>query len=936
MNTKTILAAAAMALGSLSAFAQSKVSITELDVTKAIQDYGKVTIGKSVTGETASVNGSTFSQVLGVHSNSVLKNRLDRDATRFSAKVGVADTHIDTRDKQLVTMTMTDGTKIYYTGGDEKQFRGVGNSKGRVAKGKVQFLIKGDGKTLYDSGIVSAGKDASTVDISLEGVNILELVVTDGVDGPSGDAALWIEPTIAYKSKKPSAINADAFGDGPQMTAKVAKNLQAKIDALPVYDRLNSYCTPFDWLVTPQKSKAGIYATPDRRSIVIANNMVARKLQIFPNLATTDYINCMTGESMLRAVSEEGRITIDGEEHLIGGLAGQPERAYIKEEWLSQLTTIPGSFIVEDFEVVPLKSDITWKRTRWALCKQEATGTEVIFTLRGERSLHDVVVKLHMAVYDQQPIIKKRFEIINNSGFDINVDSFKLEYLAMAEPESPSGGDPDTFMLPNIHVESDFNCKGSFTERETDITEHWVTDPAYTSQRNYAMVTPCILDVSFATGPDQNVATGTTFRSFAVYEMPYDSYDRERKGLFNRKMQRAVAPWTTQNPIFLHLTSTKPEVVRRAVDQCAECGYEMIILSFGSGADAENISEENIARIKELVDYAHSRGIEMGCYALLASRWISDEVDVINPATGKRGGAIFGSSPCLSSDWGEEYFKKIKTFFERTGMNCFEHDGSYPGDVCASTKHSHHKGLNDSQWNQFYKITELYHWMCANGIYLNVPDYYFLNGSTKVSIGYRETNWSLPRDRQLIHTRQLNYDCTWERIPSSLWSFVPLVEYHGGGKAATLEPLSEHLYEYRTLMYQNYGAGVQACYRGPRLYDTEEVKQTVIEVIDWYKRYREILNSDIIHLRKPDARDWDGIMHVNPELREKALAMFFNPTDSDITRTIEVPLHYAGLTESVNVRREEGAAKRYSLSADQKVTLEVTIPAKGFTWYVFQ
>ena len=262
MNTKTILAAAAMALGSLSAFAQSKVSITELDVTKAIQDYGKVTIGQSVTGETASVNGSTFSQVLGVHSNSILKIRLDRDATRFSAKVGVADTHIDTRDKQLVTMTMTDGTKIYYTGGDEKQFRGVGNSKGRVAKGKVQFLIKGDGKTLYDSGIVSAGKDASAVDISLEGVNILELVVTDGGDGPSGDAALWIEPTIAYKSKKPSAINADALGDGPQMTAKVAKNLQVKIDALPVYDRLNSYCTPFDWLATPQKSKAGIYATP--------------------------------------------------------------------------------------------------------------------------------------------------------------------------------------------------------------------------------------------------------------------------------------------------------------------------------------------------------------------------------------------------------------------------------------------------------------------------------------------------------------------------------------------------------------------------------------------------------------------------------------------------------------------------------------------------
>ena len=487
MNTKTILAAAAMALGSLSAFAQSKVSITELDVSKAIQDYGKVTIGQSVTGETASVNGRTFSQVLGVHSNSVLKIRLDRDATRFSAKVGVADTHIDTRDKQLVTMTMTDGTKIYYTGGDEKQFRGVGNSKGRVAKGKVQFLIKGDGKTLYDSGIVSAGKDASAVDISLEGVNILELVVTDGGDGPSGDAALWIEPTIAYKSKKPSTINADALGDGPAMTDKVAKHLQAKIDALPVYESTPSHRTPFDWLVTPQKSKAGIYATPDRRSIVIANEMVSRTLQIFPNLATTDYVNRMTGESMLRAVGEEGRITIDGKEHLLGGLAGQPERAYIKEEWLSNLGTIPGSFLIEDFEIVPLSGVLTWKQTRWALNTESATGTEIVFTLRGERELNDVVVKLHLSVYDQQPIIKKRFEIINNSGVAINVDSFKLEYLAMAEPESPSGGDPDTFMLPNIHVESDFNCKGSFTERETDITEHWVTDKAYTSQRNYLM-----------------------------------------------------------------------------------------------------------------------------------------------------------------------------------------------------------------------------------------------------------------------------------------------------------------------------------------------------------------------------------------------------------------------------------------------------------------
>ena len=386
----------------------------------------------------------------------------------------------------------------------------------------------------------------------------------------------------------------------------------------------------------------------------------------------------------------------------------------------------------------------------------------------------------------------------------------------------------------------------------------------------------------------------------------------------------------------MHLTSTDPAIVRRAVDQCVDCGYEMIILSFGSGLRMEDVSDVNIAKFKSLVEYANSRGIEMGCYSLLASRWISDEVDVINPETGKRGGMRFGSSPCLCSEWGYEYFDKIETFLEKTGMSCFEHDGSYPGDVCASTSHAHHKGLSDSQWKQFYKISGLYNRLLKKGVYMNVPDFYLLNGSTKVGIGYREVNWSLPRDRQLIHTRQINYNCTWERVPSSLWSFVPLVQYHGGGKEAILEPLSEHLYEYRTLMFQNYGAGVQACYRGPRLYDTEEVKQCVVDIVGWYKKYRAILNSDIIHLRQPDAKDWDGIMHVNTSLKEKALAMFFNPTDEDIVRTIKLPLYYTGLEKVARIREQEGHSKKYKLERDYSVSLQVTIPAKGYTWYVVE
>ena len=712
--------------------------------------------------------------------------------------------------------------------------------------------------------------------------------------------------------------------------------LEQKLASLPVFDELASVKTPFDWLVSPEKSAAGVYVSPDRKSLVVANAMVWRTFRIFPNLATTDYVNRMTGERMLRAVGSEGSVTIDSVAYSIGGLEGQSERGYLVESWIETLRPVDGAFTVEDFEVRPVEPAIRWKRNRWALNTTDATGKEEVFTLRGGGRLSQLTVKLHVAIYDRLPVIRKYFEVVNGSDRSITVNSFKVEQLSFFEPESPSGDPKDGFMLPNIHVESDYQCAGSFTERETDITEKWVKEPSYTSQRNYGLNTPCLLEVAPEVGPDIRLSPGEVFCSFRVYEMPFDSYDRERKGLFTRRFYASVAPWTTQNPIFLHLTSTDPETVRRAVDQCADVGYEMIIISFGSGLNMEDVSEANLSKYKALVDYARSKGIEMGCYSLLASRWVSDSVDVINPKTGKRGGMRFGSSPCLASDWGDAYFDKLKIFMERTGMTCLEHDGSYPGDVCASTAHAHHRGLNDSQWVQFYKIAGFYHWMCEAGNYINVPDFYILNGSTKTGIGYRETNWSLPRERQIIHARQVNYDGTWDRVPGSLWTFVPLVQYHGGGAAATLEPLSEHLYEYKMHMIQNYGAGVQACYRGPRLYDTGETRQMVKDVIGWYKKYRRILNSDIIHLRKPDARDWDGIMHVNPHEKEKALALFFNPLDTPVTRTITLPLYYTGLSRKARIREQEGKPKTYALDTSKSVRLTVNIPARGYTWYVVE
>jgi hypothetical protein len=375
---------------------------------------------------------------------------------------------------------------------------------------------------------------------------------------------------------------------------------------------------------------------------------------------------------------------------------------------------------------------------------------------------------------------------------------------------------------------------------------------------------------------------------------------------------------------------SEPEAVKLAIDQCADVGFEMVIMTFGSGFNIEREDPAYLAQIKKLVDYGRAKGVSLGGHSLLASRQISAEDDVVNPKP------IFDHSPCLGSRWGADYFRKVRHFIETTGISVLEHDGSYPGDTCASTTHPGHQGLNDSQWTQWKTIADFYAWCRSRGVYLNVPDWYYLEGANKSAMGYRETNWSLPRERQIILARQNIFDGTWDKTPSMGWMFVPLVQYQGGGAAATLEPLREHLDFYEKHLVLNLTSGVQACYRGPRLYDSEETRAMVKRWVAFYKAHREILESDIIHVRRPDGRDYDAILHVNPALPEKGMAVVHNPLDVPITRTIRLPLYYTGLTTTALVRVDGGPPHRVPIARDYTAEFRLTIPAGGMSWLTLE
>lgn len=910
----------------------------------------------------------------------------------------------------------------------------------------------------------------------------------------------------------------------------------------PVYDKQTSR-SKTDWLITGNAQKSAVYKTQEGH-MVLSNGLISRTFTLNPNGATIGLDNLITNEALVRAVSPEAVVWVNGHEINVGGLTGQPIGNYLLPEWVPGMKADPYSLKLTSYTSSPIKERFEWnRRTEWSSQQLPwpPKGIEVAFTYKadedvirnfknlngqdskrevllkddfiklspdwnivtshtlanafnnegkageilapanavvfGERALpeqtkviicklnsgtdessgygpgvalqfegdksskfhlspanrrfrvyHDgksqdfegfdtgksyflkvllaekkmicsvsedgktyqiltelptssfpthirlgktdprggkvkgngdegvvgrgkieqllllgenkgsdtdfdflknLKVTVHYELYDGLPMISKWVSVENEGKTEFIVNNIKSEHLAVTEAES-AVEHKQRWEMPPIFAESDFAFGSMSPNAAQNACVEWKVDSTYTTQVNYLLQTPSLLVCMPKTGMGQEVAAGASFDSMRLWELIYDSYDRERRGLSERKMYRTISPWVTENPVIMHVSSAKDQPVKAAIDQCAEVGFEMVIMTFGSGFDIENTSPENLQRMKDLKDYAKSKGIALGGYSLLASRAIDKENDVVMPA-GKK--PAFGNSPCLESEWGKDYFKKLYNFYETTGHDLLEHDGSYPGDVCASTMHPGHRGLEDSRWKQFGEIQKFYRWCRSKGIYLNVPDWYFLNGSTKVAMGYRETNWSLPRELQEIIERQNIYDGTWEKTPSMGWMFVPLVQYHGGGAAATIEPLKEHLPHYEQRLANLFGAGVQACYRGPQLYDAPQTKAVVKKWVGFYKKHRTILDSDIIHIRRPDGRDYDAIMHVDPLGKEKGLLMVYNPLDQPITREINVDLYYTGLKKQVSISENGGAARKMALNGT-KMTLKVSIPAKSQKWFL--
>lgn len=146
------------------------VLLSSLDITKMSAGWGETIANKSIQEKTLTIAGKAFETGVGTHANSVMYINLNKGTKSFSAFVGVDD-----------------------------------EVNGKV--GSVKFRIFGDGRELFNSGVIKAGEPAKKVEVDLRGVGIMVLITTSAGDGISYDHANWADAKFEVVGKAPVAVD---------------------------------------------------------------------------------------------------------------------------------------------------------------------------------------------------------------------------------------------------------------------------------------------------------------------------------------------------------------------------------------------------------------------------------------------------------------------------------------------------------------------------------------------------------------------------------------------------------------------------------------------------------------------------------------------------------------------------------------------------------
>ncbi|WP_343667945.1 NPCBM/NEW2 domain-containing protein [Chitinophaga sp.] len=146
--------------------------LDELDLSNVDQSAGKAMANLSMWKTPLIISGEKFNRGVGTHAESIFRIQLDGNTIAFNARVGIDDSAPEHELKQA----------------------------------SAEFIIIGNDKVIWRSGIMHAKEKAKQVAVSTKGIHSLILYVDHTGDGIAGDRADWVNAYFEVEGTAPVSI----------------------------------------------------------------------------------------------------------------------------------------------------------------------------------------------------------------------------------------------------------------------------------------------------------------------------------------------------------------------------------------------------------------------------------------------------------------------------------------------------------------------------------------------------------------------------------------------------------------------------------------------------------------------------------------------------------------------------------------------------------
>lgn len=309
-------------------------------------------------------------------------------------------------------------------------------------------------------------------------------------------------------------------------------------------------------------------------TLTLSNGLITRQFTLSPAFGTTDYRSEVASRSLLRAINDEAKVTLDGVEYGVGGLRDNSDtHAYLNRSLLS-FSADPTTFQFAGYSISSPIPQFHWEpglRHSPATSRWPPAGLRLsVSFLPPSSAKYDhsgLTVTIHYEMYVGIPLLAKwvTLDYQNTSNrAPVMVDSLFVELLATQKPYNLL--DHTQHPLPVSHSDTGPTSSWLYVQPDqphgTDC--FWQPDPRAAEDYGadeQVLVCSYLIGASFWLG--NNSGDGKILKSvdsFRALELVTDSDDRERVGLSRHRMTRLLAPETQENPIFFHGTDHTPQV----------------------------------------------------------------------------------------------------------------------------------------------------------------------------------------------------------------------------------------------------------------------------------------------------------------------------------------------------------------------------------------